>query len=71
MAEKKALTVDEAAASMGCSGKLVRAALASGALRCVRLGARILIPVSELDRYLSTGLVEWTPQAIGRGAPRA
>jgi excisionase family DNA binding protein len=45
-------TVDEAAIELGVHHLTLRKAIARGEVRAVRIGRRILIPVSELERLL-------------------
>ena len=47
-----ALTPDEAAASIGVSRDTLERYVVDG-LRVVRLGRRVVIPVSEIERFLS------------------
>lgn len=55
MATNSALAVspDQAAARLGLGRSLTYAMLKDGRLRYVRAGRRILIPISELERFLA------------------
>jgi len=46
------LTVEEAARALGISRTLAYEAARSGALPCVRIGRRLLVPRTGLDRLL-------------------
>ena len=50
--QRRAYTVAEAAAALGVSAWLVREQCRTGQLRCVRLGARIVIPCGAIDDLL-------------------
>ena len=65
---KMTLTVNEAAEQLGIHPKSLKRELAEGRLRCIRIGARVLIPVAELNRFLEEAMEKWTPAEIGRGA---
>jgi excisionase family DNA binding protein len=45
-------TVDEGAMELGVHPLTLRKAIARGEIRAVRIGRRIVIPVSELERLL-------------------
>jgi excisionase family DNA binding protein len=47
--------VSEAADSIGASDRSVWRLVESGALKSVRVGRRILIPVEEIDRFIDSG----------------
>lgn len=49
----RALSVGVAATMAGVSANTIRRRIADGTIRAVRLGARVLVPVSELERVLS------------------
>jgi excisionase family DNA binding protein len=69
--QKLVFTIPETAGKVGVHPKTIRAELASGRLRCIRIGCRVLIPATELDRYMVEVLEPWSPARIGRGALRA
>jgi len=46
------LTVEEAARALGISRTLAHEAARSGALPCIRIGRRLLVPREALDRLL-------------------
>lgn len=50
-----ALSVAQAAEYLGISTAGVRRAIARGDLRAIRLGARVLLPVADLDAILAGG----------------
>jgi excisionase family DNA binding protein len=50
--ERKALSVVEAARAVGISGATVYRLLQQRRLRAIKIGARTLIPVAELDNLL-------------------
>ncbi len=51
--ERRALTIDETAASVTVSRSTVVRLIASGRLRHTRIGSRVLIPVDAIDELLS------------------
>ena len=55
-----ALSVEEAAASVGLSRDLLDALIRDGDLRVVRAGRRVLVPVRELERWLDRAARVWT-----------
>lgn len=57
-APRMALGVAETAALLGVSRTTVHALLRSGRLRSVKIGARRLIPVAEVERLLEQGTAE-------------
>jgi excisionase family DNA binding protein len=52
---KVAYSIDDIVAITPLSRSTVKALLASGALRCVRVGRRVLIPREALDELLQRG----------------
>ncbi len=52
------VSVTEAARSLGVSRSFAYELVAAGVLRSIRLGRRVLIPVSALENLLATGDVE-------------
>lgn len=54
MMDKKTATVAEAMAMLGISRTLAYRLIKDGKLPVIRLGKRILIPVSALEKILST-----------------
>lgn len=52
-----ALSIPDAADAIAVSARTVEELIRMGELRCARIGRRIVVPVAELDRYL-TRLVE-------------
>ena len=55
-----ALSVEEAAASVGLSRDLLDEIIRDGDLRVVRAGRRVLVPVRELERWLERAARVWT-----------
>ena len=53
MQQRLAVSVAEAAASLSIAARTIRAWVACGRIRCVRLGRRVVIPVSELQRLVA------------------
>jgi excisionase family DNA binding protein len=49
--QRLALSIDETAAAVGLSVRYVYRLIASGELRAIRTGRRVLIPVDELERF--------------------
>lgn len=52
--EKTTYTLDEAAKRLGVSTSSIRRAIKRGELRCVRIGRRVLISASTLDRLMNS-----------------
>ena len=52
--ERIAYTVKEAAAALGVSEWIIREEIRTGKIESIRLGKRILIPRSTLERLVST-----------------
>lgn len=48
-----ALTIAQAAEAVGLSGRTLEELIRTGALRPVRVGRRVLLPVRELERWLA------------------
>jgi excisionase family DNA binding protein len=61
--ERLSFGVTEAAAALGVSPGFVRAEMSSGNLRAVRLGRRVVVTRSELERYLATAPARTTGDA--------
>ncbi len=53
--DRMAFRVSEAAALIGVSSAFLRLELARGNLKATRLGRRIVLARTELERYLATG----------------
>ncbi|MGF1668196.1 MAG: helix-turn-helix domain-containing protein [Acidimicrobiia bacterium] len=53
--ERVALSVTETCCALGVSRSTVYRLINDGRLRPVHLGRRVLIPLSELDRLMSSG----------------
>jgi len=51
--DRLAVSVVEAAEMISLAPRTIRAWIASGKIRAVRLGRRVVIPVRELDRLLA------------------
>ena len=51
--QRLAFSVDEAAAALGCSRVTIYNAFKRGDLRAVKIGARTVIPASEIERLLA------------------
>jgi excisionase family DNA binding protein len=58
-----AVGIAEAARMIGISRRALEYRIAAGQLRCVRIGRRRLILVSELRRFLAR---DWPPVQLGR-----
>lgn len=54
---ESALSKRDAAERIGVSESTVNRLVAAGQLRAVRIGSRVLIPTSEIDRLLASGAV--------------
>ena len=62
---QKLFTVEQAASVIGLSAWTIRAWIAQGRLRSLKLGKRRMVPAEEVERVTSEGLRE---QAGGRAA---
>ena len=51
--ERRTLTIKETAASLGISDWMVYEMVKRGELKTIRVGKRILVPVSALDQFVS------------------
>jgi excisionase family DNA binding protein len=60
---KRVLTAYEVAEQLGCHVLTVRKAISRGELRAVRIGRKVLIPVTALDDFLDSR----PAAAVGRG----
>jgi excisionase family DNA binding protein len=49
-----ALSLEEGGQAVGVCGKTLSKLIADGRLKCVRVGTRRLIPISELQRWLDS-----------------
>lgn len=56
--ERLAFPVAEAALLLGIGKTKTRELIASGELRSIRAGRRVLVPRSEIEAYISRGLVD-------------
>jgi excisionase family DNA binding protein len=56
--ERAAFNQVEAAQYLGVSDKTVRKLLKEGTIRFARIGSRVLIAKSELDRFLIGGITD-------------
>lgn len=65
----RALSISEAAKRLRCSRDSVERAIKRGDLRALRIGARVLLPSGELERFL-TDCATAPPTLAGRRAPR-
>lgn len=61
-----ALSVDETGKSTDLCGKTVSKLIAEGRLRCVTVGTRRLIPVTEIQRWLDREAAEPSMREGGR-----
>jgi excisionase family DNA binding protein len=52
LAQPDAVSIPEAAGKLGVSQRTVERRIADGSLRVVRLGRRVLVPQTEVDRLL-------------------
>lgn len=52
---KKLVSIDEAAAMLAISRETVRRLIQRGAISPTRIGYRVLVPVSQLERLARTG----------------
>jgi excisionase family DNA binding protein len=48
-----ALSIDAAAASLGIARVSMRRRIADGTIRAVRIGGRLVVPLTELERLLA------------------
>jgi excisionase family DNA binding protein len=55
LSERRALSIPETCLALGISRALLLAEITRGKLRAVKVGARVLIPVRNLDAYLAEG----------------
>jgi excisionase family DNA binding protein len=62
--ERLAYSVREAAAALGVSSRTIVREIQRGHLRAARVGKRVLVPQSELERLISEGCT--TPQTQAR-----
>lgn len=53
--KKSSMTISEAAVYLGCSEWSVYELTYQNKLRTFRVGRRVLIPIKELDRFISEG----------------
>jgi excisionase family DNA binding protein len=53
--ERRLLSVHEVAAKLGIARLTAYGLVASGALRPVRIGRRVLVATDELDRFIDAG----------------
>ena len=51
--ERRTLTIKETAASLGISDWMVYEMVKRGELKTIRVGKRILVPVSALDQFVA------------------
>lgn len=51
--QQRALSVEQTRAALGVSRSTVMRLIADGELRAKKVGARVLVPVDEVDRFLS------------------
>jgi excisionase family DNA binding protein len=65
LADRLALTISEAAESIGVSERTVRSLVARREIPHVRVGRRVLIPCDELRVWLA-GRAEVVSPAVGR-----
>jgi excisionase family DNA binding protein len=56
--ERAAFNKKEAAQYIGVSDKTIGKLLKEGAIRCIRVGSRVLIAKAELDRFLIGGVTD-------------
>lgn len=52
--EKRALNLKEAGQALGVHQHTVRRLINEGRIDVVRVGARVLVPVAEIERFLGT-----------------
>lgn len=60
------LSVDQAAAQLGLRPVTVRQWASARRIARVKLGRRVLIPVSEVERVIEANLMPALPQRTGR-----
>ena len=51
-AQARALNYDQVAEALGLSRSTIKILVADGRLRSVKVGRRVLIPASEIERFL-------------------